>query len=350
MGSRKAKLFGLLAISLVMGLFLSAFTGYDNRSEAALAVIHHPADPDMDRKKFSDQELIKKVPGFKNGYKKVNGVTLHYVEGGKGKPLFLLPGWPQNWYAYHKIMPELAKNYHVYVVEYRGMGSSDKPPTGYDKKTLSSDIHALVKELGYDKVHMVGHDIGAQVAYAYAAQYPEATTKLVMMDVPHPFEGFLNIPLVAPPGVYDMSPGERPIYPWWFALNSVPELPEQLLQGKQMSIFQDWLFHYLAYGKPPMTQETKDIYYAAYASADAIRASNGWYSTFRQDIDDLKSYKKLSVPALGIAGWDSTGHTLEEFLKQNAADMKMVKINKAGHWIAEQSPQETVKLLKEFFG
>ncbi|WP_091221693.1 alpha/beta fold hydrolase [Paenibacillus sp. BC26] len=265
--------------------------------------------------------------------------------------MFLLPGWPQNWYAYHKIMPELVKKYHVYVVEYRGMGSSDKPPTGYDKKTLSSDIHALVKELGYDKVHMAGHDIGAQVAYAYAAQFPEATTKLVMMDVPHPFEGFLSIPLLPPPGVYVMSDKERPIYPWWFSLNSVPDLPEKLLQGKQMSIFQDWLFYYLAFGgKPPMTQETKDIYYSAYSSPDAIRASNGWYNTFRQDIDDLKTYKKLSVPALGIAGWDSTAHTLEEFLKQNATDMKMVKINKAGHWISEQSPQETVKLLTEFFG
>ncbi|WP_219836597.1 alpha/beta fold hydrolase [Paenibacillus sp. R14(2021)] len=301
-------------------------------------------------KPYSDDALVKKLPGFKNGFKKVNGVTLHYVEGGKGEPLFLLPGWPENWYAFHKIMPELAKNYHVYVVDYRGMGTSSKPQTGYDKKTMAADIHALVKQLGYKQVNMAGHDIGAQVAYAYAAGYPDATKKLAVLDVPHPFEGFLHIPLLAPPGTYDSSDKEgRPIFPWWFALNSVPGLPEQLLQGKQMSTYQNWLFDYLAYDKAPMTKEEKEVYYSAYATPEAIRASSGWYNTFGQDIEDLKTYKKLSMPVLGIGGHKSTTHTLDLFLHQYATDVKMVKLDKTGHWIAEQNPQETIKLFKAFF-
>ncbi|QGR00202.1 alpha/beta hydrolase [Paenibacillus psychroresistens] len=353
---------------MIIALFLSACAGNNNRQIKNETVPDSQSLPvsdleytkvsysqssidesEVDKKAYSDKELVKKLPGFKNGYKKVNGITIHYVEGGKGEPLFLLPGWPQTWYAYHKIMPELAKKYHVYVVEYRGMGSSDKPESGYDKKTMASDVYALVKELGYKKVNMVGHDIGAQVAYAYAANYPQATTKLAMLDVPHPFEGFLGIPLLAPPGVYDTSIKDHAVYPWWFALNSVPGLPEKLLAGKQMSIYQDWLFDYLAYDKPPMTKEDKGIYYAAYSSAEAIRASNGWYKTFRQDIEDLKTYPKLSVPVLGIGGFDSTLHTLDLFLHQYATDVKTVKLDKAGHWIAEQSPQETINLFKEFF-
>jgi pimeloyl-ACP methyl ester carboxylesterase len=329
-----------MAVTLTVAMLLSGFAGNGSRQN----------EPVVMDEVFSDKELVKNLPGFKNGYKKVNGVTLHYVEGGKGEPLFLLPGWPQNWYAYHKVLPELAKKYHVYVVEYRGMGSSDKPESGYDKKTMASDIHALVNELGYKKVNMAGHDIGAQVAYAYAAQFPEATNKLAMLDVPHPFEGFLGIPLLAPPGAYDMSNKDRPIYPWWFALNSVPELPEKLLQGNGMRIYQDWIFDYLAYDKPPMTNEVKKIYYSSYASPDAIRASNGWYKTFRQDIEDLKTYKKLSLPVLGIGGSESTSQTLEAFLQQYATDAKMVRLDKTGHWIAEQSPAETVKLFFDFFG
>lgn len=349
-----------MAITLIMAMLLSACTGnslWQDQDEAASTLQVSPvsysliskSEPVVDNQAFSDEELVKTLPGFKNGYKKVNGITIHYVEGGKGEPLFLLPGWPQTWYAYYKIMPELAKKYHVYVVEYRGMGSSDKPASGYDKKTMASDVYALVKELGYDKVNMAGHDIGAMVAYAYAANYPQATTKLAMLDVPHPFEGFLEIPLLAPPGAYDVSTKDHQIYPWWFALNSVPELPEKLLAGKQMRVFQDWLFDYLAYDKPPMTNEVREIYYAAYANADAIRASNGWYKTFRQDIEDLKSYPKVTVPVLGIGGFDSTLHTLDAFLKLYATDAKTVKLDKAGHWIAEQKPQETVKMFADFF-
>jgi pimeloyl-ACP methyl ester carboxylesterase len=333
-----AKFSALFLLVALVSALITAFTTNNNQN--------NDASPN---KAYSDKELFKTLPGFKNGYKKVNGITLHYVEGGKGEPLFLLPGWPQTWYAYHKIMPELAKKYHVYVVEYRGMGSSDKPASGYDKKTMASDVYALVKELGYTKVNMAGHDIGAQVAYAYAANYPQATTKLAMLDVAHPSERYLGLPLLPPPGVYDTSIKDHPIYPWWFGLNSVPELPEKLLQGNGMRIYQDWLFDYLAYGKPSMTKEVKEVYYAAYSSAEAIRASNGWYKTFRQDIEDLKTYPKLSMPVLGIGGFDSTFKNLDAHLRQYATDVKSVKLDGAGHWIAEQKPQETIKLFNEFF-
>ncbi|WP_219837448.1 alpha/beta fold hydrolase [Paenibacillus sp. R14(2021)] len=295
---------------------------------------------------FSDEELVKRLPGFQNRYKKVNGVKLHYVEGGKGEPLFLLPGWPQTWYSFHKVMPELAKHYHVYSIDYRGMGSSDKPESGYDKKTLAADIHSLVKELGYEKVNVAGHDIGSMVAYAYAAQYPEATKKLAMLDVPHPNDRFLKIPLLSAPSAYDLSNPDRAWFPWWFALNSIPGLPEQLLQGKQADIVHNWIFDYQLYNKASMTAEDKAIYNASYDSPEEIRASNGWYKTYRKDIDDLKTYNKLSVPVLGIGG---AKFGLDPFLRENATDFKVVNLEKTGHWIAEENPQETIKLFIEFF-
>jgi alpha/beta hydrolase fold len=86
----------------------------------------------------SDTALAASLPGdFRNGYAEVNGTRIHYVEGGKGTPVFLLPGWPQTWWQFHKIMPELAKRHRVIAVDLRGMGGSDKPGLGYDKKNMA---------------------------------------------------------------------------------------------------------------------------------------------------------------------------------------------------------------------
>jgi hypothetical protein len=79
----------------------------------------------------------------------VNGIQLHYVMGGKGDPVVLLHGWPETWYSWHRVMPDLAKNYTVIVPDLRGLGDSSKPPTGYDGKTVAEDIHQLVGKLGF---------------------------------------------------------------------------------------------------------------------------------------------------------------------------------------------------------
>jgi alpha-beta hydrolase superfamily lysophospholipase len=106
---------------------------------------------------------------FSHNTASVNGIQLHYVIGGQGDPVVLLHGWPETWYAWHKVMPALAKNYTVIAPDLRGLGDSSKPPTGYDGKTVAEDIHQLVTQLGFETIFLVGHDIGAFVAYPYAA-------------------------------------------------------------------------------------------------------------------------------------------------------------------------------------
>src|SRR5690606_3201594 len=75
----------------------------------------------------STPELLKSLPGFSSQLSEVNGINIHYIQGGQGQPLILIPGYPQTWWAYQKIMPQLAGNFKVMVVEMRGMGCSDKP-------------------------------------------------------------------------------------------------------------------------------------------------------------------------------------------------------------------------------
>src|SRR3981189_730883 len=101
----------------------------------------------------------------------------------------LLLGWPETWWAYHKIMPELARTHRVISVELRGMGSSDKPAEGYDKKSMAHDLSELIRQRGYEKADVVGHDIGAMVAFSLAANHRDQVGKLVMLDVPIPPPG-----------------------------------------------------------------------------------------------------------------------------------------------------------------
>jgi pimeloyl-ACP methyl ester carboxylesterase len=113
----------------------------------------------------------------------VNGIQLHYILGGHGDPVVLLHGWPETWYEWHKVMPALAKNYTVIAPDLRGLGDSSKPLTGYDGKTVAQDIHQLVTQLGFKTIFLVGHDIGTQVAYSYAAAHPTEVKKLVVMEL-----------------------------------------------------------------------------------------------------------------------------------------------------------------------
>ncbi|WP_457057571.1 alpha/beta fold hydrolase [Kribbella sp. CWNU-51] len=118
-----------------------------------------------------DDELLamRLDGGFHSHFARVNGVRLHYVAGGKGEPLVLVPGWPATWWSYHKVMPLLAQHYRVIVVDIRGMGASERPAGGYDKKTMARDIYELVRSLGYRQVNIAGHDIGVMVAFSFPA-------------------------------------------------------------------------------------------------------------------------------------------------------------------------------------
>src|SRR5438552_2495547 len=131
------------------------------------------------------------VAGQKNGaglgrfterFAKVNGVRLRYLIGGQGSAVMLLHGYAETGHMWRPIMPSLATRHTVIVPDLRGAGGSAKPASGYDKKTMAVDIHELTRSLKFDRVSIVGHDIGLMVAYAYAAQFPQTAERVVLMD------------------------------------------------------------------------------------------------------------------------------------------------------------------------
>jgi pimeloyl-ACP methyl ester carboxylesterase len=275
--------------------------------------------------------------GFRSGYATVNGVRLHYVEGGRGAPVVLLPGWPRTWWEFHKIMPALAATHRVIAVDLRGMGGSAKPEGGYDKKTMAADIAALLRRLGHERADVVGSDIGAMVAFSLAANHPELVRTVTLLDVAHPEESWFQLPLLPQPG--------QTFHLWWFAFNQVRGLPERLLAGKARDLV-DYLCDLMLVNQDAVTGRDREIYAAAYDTADAVRAGNGWYQTFAQDIADDRTYAPVTAPLLALANSGQYDY-LRDLLPTKAVDPRVVLLENTGHYVVEEQPDAVLAHLAE---
>jgi len=293
----------------------------------------------------SDAELARSLDGdFRSEHVTVAGLRMHYVAGGSGRPLILLPGWPETWWEFRKVMPALAAGgRRVIAVDLPGMGGSDKPATGYDKKTMAGIIHELVGALGYDQVDIAGHDIGSQVAFSFAVNHPEATRKIAMLDILHPDSSNYEIRMLPVPGV--------PIFPWWFAFNQVAELPEKIMAGRSRYLI-DWLFDNYLVDQSAITPLDRAIYAHAYDDPGGIRGGNAWFGTYGQDIVDLGTYGKVTAPLLGMVSNLADGlfaAQMQATLPSQGTDVKIVVVPDAGHYFVDEKPQEIIDQFNEFF-
>ncbi len=271
----------------------------------------------------------------------INGIQLHYVIGGKGDPVVLLHGWPETWYEWHKVMPALAKNYTVIAPDLRGLGDSSKPPTGYDGKTIAEDIHQLVTQLGFKTIYLVGHDIGTQVAYSYAAAHPTDVDKLAVMELP--------IPGFTPPKL------EGKI--WWFIFHQTPGVPELLVEGKEKE-YLSWFYHNLAYNPAAITQADIDEYVNHYSAPDGMRAGFEYYRAFPEDAAQNMNYSKtnLTMPVLAMGsgylpvfGGNITMQSVVYGMKMLAQNVTGITVPNSGHWIPEENPKFVIEQLTKFF-
>src|SRR6478735_2955353 len=270
----------------------------------------------------------------------VNGIKLHYVIGGHGDPVVLLHGWPETWYAWHLVMPALAKNYTVIVPDLRGLGDSSKPLTGYDGKTVAEDIHQLVTQLGFKSIFLAGGDVGALMAYPYAAAHPTEVEKLAVWEAP--------IVGLTPPG-------KTPV--WWFFFHQVPDLPEALVNGKETE-YLSWFYHNLAYNPAAITQAAINEYVSHYSAPGGMRAGFEYYRALPQDAMENMNYSKtkLVMPVLALGGGydpalggNLTMPIIGYSMKLAAQNVQTVIIPNSGHWVPEEQPVRFVKLLDKFF-
>jgi pimeloyl-ACP methyl ester carboxylesterase len=131
---------------------------------------------------------VVSVSDATHGYANVNGVRLHYVTAGQGKPIFFLHGFPEFWYQWKPQIAGLAGTYRVIAPDMRGYNLSTMPVhvSDYEARILVEDVRALADHLGLQKFTLVGHDWGGAIAWAFALYHPEYLERLIILNAPHP--------------------------------------------------------------------------------------------------------------------------------------------------------------------
>ncbi|MDP9607422.1 UNVERIFIED_ORG: pimeloyl-ACP methyl ester carboxylesterase [Variovorax paradoxus] len=275
------------------------------------------------------------VSGFRSGTAEVNGTRISYRIGGAGPAVVLLHGYAETGHMWNPLMPLLARTHTVVVPDLRGAGNSSKPETGYGKKNMAVDIHELVRSLGIRSVSIVGHDIGLMVAYAYAAQFPSETDKVVLMDAFLPGIGeWQNVWLLR-----DL---------WHFHFHGAT--PLALVSGRERIYFEHFWNDFAADPKHSVPEADRRFYAKAYAQPGGMRAGFEYFKAFEQDAAEFAELGKtpLPMPMLVLSGEKAGGTFLIEQGKMVATNVQGVIVKGSGHWLMEEAPDQVMPALINF--
>jgi len=269
----------------------------------------------------------------------LGAVKIHYLKAGSGKnTLVLFHGFGDTSHMWIPLFEEFGRDYTIIAPDMRGLGESSRPAAGYDKKTIAADIHELLKTLGYEKIDLVGHDIGLMVAYAYAAQYPNDVRKLALLEAPIPGIGDIWQKVYTTPAL------------WHFHFVFSP-IALDLVKGREL-LFLEHFWQTLSPDPETFSEADRRIYAKAYAQEGAMRAAFEMFKTFdMQDAADNRQFAaaKLPMPVLTIKGDKAMGGALGIQAKIVAGNVNSIVLRDTGHWLMEQRPEEMKAELKKFF-
>jgi pimeloyl-ACP methyl ester carboxylesterase len=258
-------------------------------------------------------------------FAEANGVRLHYLVTGRGDPVLLLHGFAQSSHMWRPLMRELAKRHTVIAADLRGAGQSDAPPDGYTKSAMARDVHALMTGLGYDKVSLVGHDIGAMVAYAYAVQFPGEVNRIVLLDA------FL-------PGVGEWTRVWTNPDAWHFRFYG--PTPEALVRGRERIYLQHFWNDFAANPAKSIPEADRNVYAAEYGRPRHVHAGMEWFRVLNEDGREFHEYaaKPLTLPMLVLTGEKGSGDFLISQAQLIDTDVEAAVVPGAGHWLMEEAP------------
>ena len=275
---------------------------------------------------------------FTSRYIDAGGLRQHAVIGGDGRPLLLVHGWPETWYAWRLVMPALARDFQVIAVDQRGMGLSDKPEGGYDTGTQAGDLAALMDALGHERFAVGGHDTGFAISYALAADHPDRIARVALAEIPGSPGTVTAPPLFLPGPLNDRL--------WHLGFNRIDKLNEQLVAGRE-DVFFRWEFEAAARKLP---DDAINYYVRMLSNPDSLRGSFQWYRALDTTIaqDGQRKTRRLTMPVLAIGGEKSFGEHVGDALRVVADDVQSVVIPGVGHFVAEEAPDEMLAALTAF--
>jgi len=261
--------------------------------------------------------------------------TIHVRTAGAGPAILLLHGYGETGDMWVPMAIDLMRDHTVIVPDLRGLGLSSKPASGYDKKVQAEDMARVLDELQIKRADVVAHDIGNMVAFALAAQYPDRVTKLAVIDAPipgvGPWEEVLKNPLL-----------------WHFRFGG-PDM-ERLVAGRER-IYLDRFWNEFSASPARFSEEAREHYAALYALPGAMHAGFSQFAAFDQDAIDNRKFLengKLRMPILAVGGEKSFGPMMGTIMRFAGTDVREAIVPDSGHWIMEENPQATLRIIRDF--
>ena len=266
---------------------------------------------------------------------------IHIYSGGEGSTVVLVPGWPETAEAYSELFPLLAQHHSVLCVDPPGLGDSAPSEIGYDTAAISRLLEEDLRSRVKDSFHLVGHDVGAWIAYAWAVQFPDRVRSLTLIDA--------AIPGFAPPRTFPL-PFEVNMKLWQFSFNILPEVPELLTRGRERELF-DWFFNTKAVHPERITRANRDRYVECYSRPGGMGAGFAYYRSgsvsASQNIEFSK--EKLPMPVLAVGGSGGWGENQRLLVEPLAERVDGGAIEDCGHYVMEEQPDLLAKRLLDFF-
>jgi pimeloyl-ACP methyl ester carboxylesterase len=267
---------------------------------------------------------------------------IHVVEAGDNleRPVLFLHGWPENSYAWRKVIELTQDQVHALAIDLPGIGSSKiaKPPCS--KTGIAGVVNELVDSLGLEPLTLVGHDAGGQVVFAYLTRYAQKVESAVIMDV-------------AVPGLKPWMEVLSNPYIWHFKFHTVPDLPEILVSGKERQYF-DYFFNAISAEPESISSHAREEYVKAYSTSQALSTGFGWYRAFDEDAKENKAFVDsktvIDTPLLYLRGDHEEEITeyVEGFKEAGFTNVESAVIGDSGHFTPEEQPEKTWQLINEF--
>jgi pimeloyl-ACP methyl ester carboxylesterase len=274
-------------------------------------------------------------PGFAVRELVGNGATIHVRWGGSGPAVVLLHGYGETGDMWAPLAVDLARDHTVIVPDLRGLGLSSKPHGGFDKKTQAEDVEGVMKALNVAQADVVAHDIGNMVAFQFAARHPDRVRRLVLIDAPvpgvGPWEEILKNPLL-----------------WHFRFGG-PDM-ERLVAGRER-IYLDRFWNEFSASPARFGESARRHYASLYALPGAMHSGFAQFAAFDQDAIDNRAFLaqgRLKMPILAVGGEKSFGPTMAVVMRAAGDDVTEGIVPDSGHWIMEENPRATIKLVRDF--
>jgi haloacetate dehalogenase len=286
------------------------------------------------------------LPGFEYRRMDVAGVTINCAVAGSGPPLLLLHGYPQNHLVWRRVAPGLARDHTVVVTDLRGYGDSAKPVPDkegrvYSKRLMARDQAGLMRELGFARFGLVGHDRGARVAQRLVLDHPEAVERLAVLDI---------VPTRHVFGHVTREMGL--VYYHWFFLAVPHGIPEHMLAADP-AFWVESQIDPSARIEPDVMEEYVRCFRdpaAIHASCEDYRAAAG--TDLADDDESFAAGHKIGCPVLVLWGdHEFVGQAYDPLnvWKEYAANVQGTALP-AGHFLPEEAPDLVLQALAGFLG